>query len=79
MRESELLVDVRLTPISRKRGFSKTALATALAAAGIACRHMRALGNPKWNRAGFSGSPAEPGTARGVYADRLLAAEARSR
>jgi uncharacterized protein (DUF488 family) len=31
----ELLVDVRLNAISRKRGFSKTALTTALNAAGI--------------------------------------------
>jgi hypothetical protein len=35
------LVDVRLTPISRKRGFGKTALRTALAEAGIAYDHRR--------------------------------------
>lgn len=49
----ELLVDVRLNAISRKRGFSKTALATALNEAGIQYRHERALGNPKPNRDPF--------------------------
>ncbi|GIH69790.1 DUF488 domain-containing protein [Sphaerimonospora thailandensis] len=67
-----LLVDVRLNPISRKRGFSKTALKNALADAGIAYEHMRELGNPKWNRAGFGGGAADLRTARGVYAERLL-------
>jgi len=41
------LVDVREFPSSRKRGFSKTALAAALAEDGIAYEHVRALGNPK--------------------------------
>lgn len=49
----ELLVDVRLNAISRKRGFSKTALATALAKAGIEYRHEVVLGNPKSNRDPF--------------------------
>lgn len=49
----ELLVDVRLNAISRKRGFSKTALATALEKAGIGYRHERSLGNPKSNRDPF--------------------------
>ncbi|WP_218061767.1 DUF488 domain-containing protein [Planobispora rosea] len=66
----ELLIDVRLNPISRKRGFSKTALSNALADAGIVYEHMRELGNPKWNRAGFGGESAELRTARDVYAGR---------
>jgi uncharacterized protein (DUF488 family) len=41
------LVDVRELPLSRRKGFSKTALAGALAAAGIEYEHARALGNPK--------------------------------
>lgn len=41
------LVDVRELPLSRKRGFSKTALASALDAANIEYEHVRALGNPK--------------------------------
>lgn len=49
----EVLVDVRLNPISRKTGLSKTALSEALAASGIEYVHLRALGNPKENRAGF--------------------------
>ena len=67
-----LLVDVRLNPISRKRGFSKTALSGALADAGIAYDHMRSLGNPKWNRPGFGGDPAELEIARGVYSEQVL-------
>lgn len=53
------VVDVRLNPLSRKKGFSKKALMEALAAAGIDYRHMPALGNPKDNREGFWA----PGTA----------------
>lgn len=53
-----VLVDVRLTPLSRKPGLSKTKLSKALAAAGIGYVHHRALGNPKDNRAGFrAGEP----------------------
>ncbi|OMC17170.1 DUF488 family protein [Mycobacterium sp. SP-6446] len=48
-----VLVDVRLTPLSRKPGLSKTKLSAALADVGITYVHHRALGNPKDNRAGF--------------------------
>ncbi|GAB7041545.1 MULTISPECIES: DUF488 domain-containing protein [Catenuloplanes] len=65
------LVDVRLTPISRKRGFSKTALGNALTAAGIRYDHRRELGNPKANRAGFGGADEELFEARAVYAGLL--------
>jgi len=65
------LVDVRLTPISRKRGFSKTALAQALADSGITYEHRRELGNPKANRPGFTGPPTELAEARAVYAGLL--------
>lgn len=51
--EVEVLVDVRLTPISRKPGLSKTSLARALGEAGIIYRHERDLGNPKDNRDGY--------------------------
>jgi uncharacterized protein (DUF488 family) len=67
------LVDVRLTPISRKRGFSKTALRDALLRAGIEYEHRKVLGNPKANRAGFGGSEPELLNAKSAYA-RLLAA-----
>src|SRR5882724_6413083 len=48
-----VLVDVRLTPLSRKPGLSKAKLSEALAAVGIRYVHLRALGNPRDNRAGF--------------------------
>ena len=52
------LVDVRLTPLSRKRGLSKRRLQAALAEREIRYVHLPALGNPKDNRAGFrAGQP----------------------
>ena len=71
------LVDVRLTPISRKPGLSKTALGRELAAAGIAYEHRRELGNPKGNRAGFAVEGQRWAEARALYA-RLLTGEAAS-
>lgn len=53
IRGVETLVDVRLNAISRKRGFSKRALAAALEGAGIAYVHMPVLGNQRDNRAGY--------------------------
>lgn len=41
-----VLIDVRELPLSRRRGFSKTALRTALEAEGIRYVHLRAAGNP---------------------------------
>lgn len=40
------VIDVRELPLSRRRGFSKTPLAAALAAAGIEYVHLRQAGNP---------------------------------
>jgi uncharacterized protein (DUF488 family) len=48
-----VLVDVRLTPLSRKPGLSKQRLAVHLKAAGIEYLHLKALGNPKENRERF--------------------------
>jgi uncharacterized protein (DUF488 family) len=42
----EMIIDVRANPISRKPGFSKTALHTRLAESGISYRHFRELGIP---------------------------------
>lgn len=42
-----VLVDVRWTPISRKRGFSKGALREAVESAGIRYLHVKELGSPK--------------------------------
>lgn len=45
--EVEAVIDVRDIPLSRKQGFSKSQLATALESAGIEYLHVRALGNPR--------------------------------
>lgn len=64
-RNVDTLVDVRLNAVSRRRGFSKTALRNALEAAGIGYVHLRALGNPKDNRPAFAGENVEAG--RAIY------------
>lgn len=45
--EVERLIDVRELPISRRRGFAKTALTEALAEEGVEYLHLRGMGNPK--------------------------------
>lgn len=65
----DVLIDVRLTPVSRKPGLSKSALAEALAEAGIEYRHRRELGNPSDNREAF----AHPGAPREQARDRFRA------
>lgn len=42
-----LLVDIRELPLSRKPGFSKSAIQAALRAAGIEYVHLRELGTPR--------------------------------
>ncbi|MFC9548960.1 DUF488 family protein [Streptomyces sp. NPDC056956] len=59
-----VVADVRLTPISRKKGFSKTRLGEALAEANIEYTHLRGLGNPKDNREPFWDGRVEVGRAR---------------
>ena len=51
---------------SRKRGFSKTSLTAALAAAGIGYRHETELGNPPENRDAFRLEPESIQAGRGV-------------
>jgi uncharacterized protein (DUF488 family) len=63
-RQVTVLADVRLNAVSRRRGFSKTALRTALAEEGIGYVHLRGLGNPRDNRESFSAPDPEPGRAR---------------
>jgi hypothetical protein len=68
----ERLVDVRELPISRRRGFAKSALAAALAEESIEYLHLRCMGNPKEFRALYkSGKVAE---GRAGY-EQLLAHE----
>ena len=43
----ERLIDVRELPISRRHGFAKSALSTAMADVGVEYIHIKALGNPK--------------------------------
>jgi uncharacterized protein (DUF488 family) len=47
----ERVIDVRAVPNSRRPGFSKTPLRSALAEAGIDYVHLRALGTPAEGRA----------------------------
>lgn len=49
----DVLVDVRLNPVSRKPGLSKSRLAAELSSHGIGYLHLRELGNPRDNREGF--------------------------
>jgi transcriptional regulator with XRE-family HTH domain len=58
---ADILIDVRLNAISRRPGFSKTALNRALTEAGIEYRHFRDLGNRKENRPGFQQKTDSPG------------------
>ncbi|MFC4066802.1 DUF488 domain-containing protein [Actinoplanes subglobosus] len=71
------LVDVRLNPLSRKRGLSKTALGQALHAAGIVYEHRRELGNPKDNRPGFASTGTVRDHARSRYTELLHQPQAR--
>ena len=63
-RDVTVLADVRLNAVSRRRGFSKTALKTALAEVGIDYIHLRGLGNPRDNRDSFAAPDPEPGRAQ---------------
>ena len=47
----ERVIDVRALPLSRRPGFSKTALRGALGEAGIEYVHLKALGTPAEGRA----------------------------
>lgn len=47
----EVLADIRALPLSRRPGFSKTALGNAAREAGIEYRHMKPLGTPAEGRA----------------------------
>jgi uncharacterized protein (DUF488 family) len=69
-----LVADVRALALSRKRGFSKTALKARLAAEGILYEHFVRLGDPKPGReAARSGRYDE---FRAIYARHLASPEA---
>jgi uncharacterized protein (DUF488 family) len=78
LREVLTVVDVRLNPVSRKRGMSKNALREALASAGIGYEHIPALGNPRDNREGFADGDGQSGrAARGRFEEILKTAPAK--
>lgn len=66
----ERVIDVRQLPISRRRGYAKSALGQAFADAGIEYVHIRALGNPKPTRDLYKSGRVEEG--RAGYGEYLL-------
>lgn len=50
MADAQVLIDIRNVPVSRKRGFSKKALAEILESVGLKYVHLRDLGDPKPGR-----------------------------
>jgi uncharacterized protein (DUF488 family) len=66
----ERLIDVRQLPISRRRGYAKTALAQAMEGVGIEYIHIKALGNPKPYRDLYKSGRVDEG--RHLYEAHLL-------
>jgi Protein of unknown function, DUF488 len=64
------LIDVRELPISRRRGYGKSALAQAMADVGVEYVHIKALGNPKAYRDLYKSGRVEEGQRR--YEEHLL-------
>ncbi|BCM84720.1 DUF488 family protein [Methylobacterium indicum] len=64
------LADVRAVAASRKRGFSKSALAAGLSEAGIGYRHLRGLGTPKAGREAARADDAA--LMRRIYCEEVL-------
>ena len=72
----DIVLDVRELPISRRKGFSKSALQAHLSEAGIEYVHLKGLGDPKAGRdAARSGDWA---TFRAIYGRQIKTPEARS-
>lgn len=70
------VLDVRAVAASRRPGFSKTALAANLNAAGIAYEHLRALGTPKEGRE--AARRGDIASLESVYAGQLELPEAQA-
>lgn len=70
----EVLADIRYLPLSRRPGFSKSALAAAARETGIEYRHMKPLGTPAEGRA--AARRGDHGTLARVYAGQLELPEA---
>lgn len=69
----ETLADVRAVALSRKRGFSKSALRDALAGQGIGYEHFVKLGTPKEGRQAARAGDGE--LMRRIYCEEVLATE----
>jgi uncharacterized protein (DUF488 family) len=69
-----LLIDVRAVAASRRPGFSKTALRSALAERGMDYLHLRPLGTPAAGRQ--AARAGRVGEMRAIYADQLETDEA---
>ena len=67
------LADVRAVALSRKKGFSKSALRDSLAAQDIGYQHFIRLGTPKEGRQAARAGDA--GTMHRIYCDEVLATE----
>ena len=70
----EVLADIRYLPLSRRPGFSKSALKAAVEEAGIAYRHFKQLGTPEEGRA--AARRGDHATLSRVYAGQLELPEA---
>ena len=70
------VIDVRVLPLSRRPGFSKSTLAASLAEAGIGYVHLKALGTPKRGR--DAAKKGDVATLEAVYADQLELPEAQA-
>jgi hypothetical protein len=66
----ERLIDVRELPISRRRGYAKSALWKAMADVGVDYVHIKALGNPKPFRDLYKSGNVEEG--QRCYEEHLL-------
>ena len=71
----EVLADVRAVALSRKKGFSKSALREHLEAAGIRYEHFVGLGDPKAGR--IAAREGRLGLFRKIYAEHLKHPEAK--
>ncbi|MBM6596730.1 DUF488 domain-containing protein [Microvirga pudoricolor] len=69
----EILADVRAVALSRKRGYSKTALRNSLENGGIGYRHFVQLGTPKSGRE--AARAGNGNLMRRIYCDEVLATE----
>lgn len=68
------VIDVRMLPLSRRPGFSKSILAASLAAEGIDYVHLKSLGTPKPGR--DAAKKGDVATLEAVYAEQLALPEA---